>query len=385
MLQFNIYKFPGEPWGFRGYVKKIRNFYSQSDDASLVRLVNRNRDKYKATLRYHLINSRLFMWGIVGTDIGLEARSYAIANYPNLDNYSRHEFLGCLERLNIESSDCFNQFKRLTKGGFELNFLHGNFQAESDKPVSLFKPRKSGFFSVIENIIVALFIAEQDGVVLMLPPEKDWWPYEVSFHQIFGNSLGLKYDKNISLESSIDFDAAREKVAYLGLDDANVFYVHKRKIYNVIYNLVLKYLSGLEIIEQGIPIYFVRAGDKLELETVLPPMNLVEKSLLSVLDKFGSIGIISDDYVHAEKLRLRLNHIGVYNLTSKNCYGHELSTSTSENDVITILKNFVLLRQSPVALSCPSSNLVNAAHWARKSDEQNIFSALNPVEKYLLF
>jgi hypothetical protein len=383
MLQFNTYKLDGEPWGFRHYVKKIRKLYLDYDYSSLKNLVNRSHAKYKSVCRYHLINSRLYLWGLIDSDIGLEAKNFAIEGFNNLDNFSRQEFLGCLQGLEIKGNELYRQFNQMIEGRGDCEINDSSLKLV--RPIKLFTPRRSGFFSVIENIIVASFVAEQDGVALMLSPERDWWPYEVSFHQIFGNSLGLRHDKNIYQDLSVGFDEARGKVAHLNIDNGYIFYAYKRKVYSVTHSLVLRYLSGLEITEQGIPVYFVRAGDKLELETVLPPERLVQKNLSSVLNKFGSIGILSDDYNYAESLRLRLSHLGACNLTSKNCNGHELSASTSTNDVITILKNFILLRQSPVKLSCPSSNLVNAAHWSRPHDDQNMLSDLNPVEKYLLF
>jgi hypothetical protein len=382
MLQFNTYKIAGEPWAFPRYVKKLRKLYSESDYSSLAKHLRVSRNKYKSTLRYHLINSRIYLWGLIESDFGEEAKNYAIANYSNLDNYSRQEFLGCLKGLGIDNNIHFSQFRKMIEESKSKIVIP---QKTSDRSIALFEPRRSGFFSVIENIIVALYIAEQDNVSLMLSPEDRWWPYDVPFHLIFENFLGLKYNKDFSPQSTIAFDSARTKIAYLNLNDATTFYAHKRNKYSLIHSIVSKYSSDKEDFSQGAPIYFVRAGDKLDLETVLPPVRIVDDYLREVAVKFGALGIISDDYEYAEQLKQRLINSDVYNLTSKNCNGHKLSTSTSSVDVDTILKNFLLLICSPVALSCPSSNLVNAAHWARKSDEKNIFSALNPVEKYLLF
>jgi Na+-translocating ferredoxin:NAD+ oxidoreductase RnfC subunit len=107
--------------------------------------------------------------------------------------------------------------------------------------------------------------------------------------------------------------------------------------------------------------------------------------LREVNARFGSIGILSDDYRYAEKLKNDIACEKIVNLTPENLEGYRLSQSKSVNDVERILENFILLASSPACISCPSSNLVNASNWARSFGANQKFDSINPIEKYIIF
>jgi hypothetical protein len=128
-------------------------------------------------------------------------------------------------------------------------------------------------------------------------------------------------------------------------------------------------------------VIFLRGGDKLEAETILPPMELLMSDVHNLSRRVSRRLVLSDDYVLAE--RIVDNDDGVTNITSfgQRGYRHRYGEKVS---CMPILKTYLALVDCKESLSCPSANLVNAAHWSRDDDLAFDYNTINPVYRYAL-
>ena len=128
----------------------------------------------------------------------------------------------------------------------------------------------------------------------------------------------------------------------------------------------------------GAGLIFVRGGDKLEAETILPPEDLFKKDVDALARRVSRRAILSDDYVLAEQLMTNM----VVNITpfQHRGYRHRYGEKVS---CLPILKNYLALIDCEESLACPSANLVNAANWTRDNTTFN-FNTINPVYRYVL-
>jgi hypothetical protein len=245
----------------------------------------------------------------------------------------------------------------------------------------LLRPVRSGFFSVIENIIAAQFVAYENGYDLILSPESDWWPYEIAFSDL---TESLFQPKNVaSPVGIINFDAMRAYAMDLNIEKLGRFGAFKQSRYFALRELLARKFNSTQS-PSFEHYYYLRGGDKVANETVALPTEVVSTALLKCVETQSPIGVLSDDHHAAERLCEMMGPDRARNLTSSEFSGHFLDNAVSEADVRAIVENFLLLSASRTLLSCPTSNLVNAAHWANSATRHQI-SAQSVVPRYFLF
>ena len=154
--------------------------------------------------RSAMVYARLMFWGYIPYELALAD----LAAVLNLESFNR---LGAFER--IELASCLGP--RLTADLLRLSLdeaaqyrdfasLHIQVQSEYEADeVWVYSPPPTGFFSVIENIILAQFLCKLYKKAFRLNNSiETWWRYPVHFHELFqglfkphvaGADLPVKY------------------------------------------------------------------------------------------------------------------------------------------------------------------------------------------------
>jgi len=246
-------------------------------------------------------------------------------------------------------------------------------------------PSYSGFFSTIESILLLWFFATViNGKTLVLAPEKYWWGYEVRFEDIFGSLVAIAREEDASKVSWIPRDSVFQWFKNSEWEKKKIFHKFKCTKYPIIVSILNNYFihySGIEVMPVDV-IMFIRGGDKVDQETVPFPEKLVLKELQQ-LQHNGRVGLLSDDWALANQYAMKLPF--VENLTHSDSSGHFFGSCRTKNDVMKIIQNVLALCLAPVAVGCPSSNLINAVNYYRKGVGREIYkSELFPVATYLL-
>jgi hypothetical protein len=126
-------------------------------------------------------------------------------------------------------------------------------------------------------------------------------------------------------------------------------------------------------------VMFVRGGDKLQTETILPPMKFLLRDLKWMARRCDARYVISDDKHVGEAVSALDSYAVDKSNKVEGGYHHYFGRKIS---CMNILSNFMSMVEAKENLSCPSANLVNAAQWSR-IDKEN-YSFANPVYRYLL-
>lgn len=306
-----------------------------------------------------------------------------IAN-KKMDCFSQQELLGLLGYKWFVERDLTDAIRL----GFDLdrNFTLNEHQNEDiDNSYFYALPPFSGFFSTIESILLLWFFATVvNGKTLVLAPEKYWWCYDISFEDIFGSFIAIAKEEDAIKASWITRDSVFEW--FQNSESTTKKSFHKFKcikypaIISILNNYFIQYgVKRLPIVDV---VVFLRGGDKVEQETVSYPENLVFKELQKIQDH-GRIGLLSDDWALANQYSMKLPYLE--NLTQSDSAGHFLGNCRTKNDVMKIIQNVLALCYAPVAIGCPSSNLINAVNYFRRGVGRDIYkSELFPVSTYLL-
>lgn len=126
-------------------------------------------------------------------------------------------------------------------------------------------------------------------------------------------------------------------------------------------------------------VMFVRGGDKLMAETILPPKDNLQAELEWMARRCSSRVILSDDKDLAEQIC----QIDPYVINGADQiaggYHHKPGQKVS---CLPIINNYLKMVEAKENMSCPSANIVNAAQWSRCETEN--YSISNPVFRYLL-
>lgn len=234
-----------------------------------------------------------------------------------------------------------------------------------------YQPRSSGFFSVIENVIAAQTVAEMDGYEFYVDLSGNWWNYHEPFDEVFPQAF--QYGSGTP---QINFDAFRK--FWLQPDDLTALYLADAKCRA--YDYVMKDLYQIGTVDgmEEAGVMFVRGGDKLQTETILPPRQMWFKELRWMSRRCSSRVILSDDHELAQDV-CNLDGYAINGGDNAGGYHHIPGRKIS---CLPIINNFLKMVEAKENMSCPSANIVNAAQWSRSETENHSLS--NPVFRYLL-
>jgi len=383
MLQFNTY-YHNEPSELKMFIKNIRELMFVDSTASR-ELVLRSRHLV-VHKRFFLILVRLLYFGIIEKSLAIEIMEKEKNTFKTMNNFELSEIIFCFPELKTTLSPIYghDRIKALVESTRQtVPTLPRDDESKSVIKFLIYKPRKSGFFSIIENIIAASYVCLYHGFRICVLNEEHWWPYEISFFDIFGDRWIQSSDipRNL-VAGELRFDAMRDLIGNLGGDQIRKFSSFKIIEYQSIRGQLAEFYNLVEKSEMA-NYYYHRAGDKVLLETPRLPLSNIRAELIKIANLHGPIGVISDSY--SEAMQICNYSSKLNNLTDASFDGHFLDKSTKSSDVLAIIRNFLLLSESQLTLSCPSSNLVNAAQWAKCGELIAPNFPLHPITRYLLF
>jgi hypothetical protein len=368
MIQFNRYKLPDESPDFHVKFIALTNAIIHEINGDLGKsmdLLKSMASTYPLNDRLPAIAARLFFWGkCAWADI----QPMLSRTLPTTFFY-KQEIVGCcgFERAAREwgiDEDKWQLYQGLDTQMHKV--------ASSSGQAVYYQPRSAGFFSVIENIIAAQTVAEMDGHEFFVDLSGNWWNYDEPFDEVFPEAF--QYARGVPV---MNFDAFRN--VWLQPDDMTALWLADAKCRA--YDYVMKDLyqvgtvKGME--EAGV--MFVRGGDKLQAETILPPRQMWFKELRWMARRCSSRVILSDDAYLAEDVCNLDGYAINHSDNLEGGYHHQPGRKVS---CLPIINNYLKMVEAKENFSCPSANIVNAAQWSRCETEN--YSISNPVYRYLL-
>lgn len=242
----------------------------------------------------------------------------------------------------------------------------------------LYQPRNSGFFSVIENLIVAAYVARLSGKELIVDNTYDWWNYEEKFEDIFRGVFTL-VDRVPDNTAAVHFDSMRDFIFNAGEVYLHQFYTFKYDMYCNIERAIRRYYKKDKYSVDDAGLVFVRGGDKAQVEAPIQLWSRYTTDINNLARRVPRVVVLSDDYKLAGDVCVNTN---AENITPDyhNGYHHRFGVRVS---CLPILKAYIALIDCKESVSCPSANLVNAAHWSRAYSNHN-YNTFNPVYRYAL-
>ena len=320
--------------------------------------------------RQAAIAARQFFWGqLAWADLQLPEKLP-----PNI--FYAQEIVACLgmERAcsfyNLSDEQYF----------FYLGFVDNDDPLPPYVPagVMVYQPRNSGFFSVIENLIVAAFVARLSNKQLVVDNTYQWWDYEQPFDDIFRNSFTL-VDRLPNDAQAVHFDAMRDFIFGASEDYLLQFYKFKLMMYGKIERDIRRYYKGELFNVERAGLVFIRGGDKAHAEAPVQPYAHYLHDIDALARRCSSTVVLSDTYTVAAYARAGTAAINITPIDHMG-YHHKYGEKVS---CLPILKNYLALVDCLESVSCPSANLVNAAHWTRRNHTFN-YNTYNPVYRYAL-
>lgn len=372
MIQFHRYRLPHEPTDFWmdscALVGAMTAGMTTKPHLAVDRLLEMGR-KYGPRDRLAAIAARMAFWQVVDwADIQPMLPEHLPANYT-----FAQELVACagFERANriwnVEEDDYYQYlgFARecITPGG---RAYYGHVS---------YRPRNSGLFSIIENIIAAAIDAELKGYQLRVDLTGNWWSYDEPFDEIFADA----FEFTTGGLPMVMFDDMRDRMCQPLPELAGEIACLKEGWYREVSFAINEYCDAGYIAEPDVGMTFLRGGDKLQTETILPPADLIWRDL-KYMSRF-----VRRRYVRSDDPMLgRMICTGDPDLIDRSDqldggYHHLPNRKLS---CIPILQHYIAMTEAKLNWSCPSANLVNAAQWSRNDDEN--YSLINPVYRYLL-
>jgi hypothetical protein len=316
--------------------------------------------------RQAAIDARMYLWGRIPEKEILERLPKELPK----NWFYRQEIVCCLGRhLAFKKYDIDEKEWDLCRG--LVHYRDSIYADNPDNRELYYQPRNSGLFSVIENIIVADFYATQLNHNLVIVGDGNWWNYDEEFSAIF------PYKVKYGVKPNIDFEAMRNNIFNADLTTINQFYTFKKHSYQNILRHVFKVVDCGDV--TGSCLFFFRGGDKLLTETILPPDDILLYDIRAASRRHKLTYLLSDDGELAKKISDMDDSIISLVMDKKQGYHHVPGQKIS---CLPILQNYVMLATCEESISCPSANLVNAAHWSR--DTEFIYPTFNPVYRYAL-
>jgi hypothetical protein len=262
---------------------------------------------------------------------------------------------------------------------------------EIDNPsIATYFPKHSGFFSILENLCAAKYVAKRINRNLVIgnryegnSTRSNWWPYAIPFDNIFPDLIKQDRQSIHKREDVLDFDKVRSYIISAPPKVLQDYSNFKAGFYRRIKTLLESYIGHQEATtDEPKTYYYLRMGDKIHLETISLSLELTAEELTNASTDCSNVHVLSDSYDSARELTLKNRKF--INATSSKFKGHYLAQSNTEEDVLAIIGNFLALANSKLNISCPSSNLVNAASWANYS-AKHYKSRISAVPRYILF
>lgn len=324
--------------------------------------------------RMAAIAARQFFWGQLAW-ADLQTRLPKTLP-PNI--FYAQEIVAC---LGMERACAFYNLSD-TQYFFYLGFTDNDEPLPSYVPqgVMVYQPRDSGFFSIIENMIVASYVARLSNKTLVIDNTYGWWGYEEAFGDIFSNTFGFNLlDRIPNNAQAVHFESMRDFIFKGGEVYLHQFYQFKSAKYKKIEKDIRQFYKGdlFNVARSGL--MFVRGGDKAHAEAPVQPYAHYLHDLDALARRVSRTVVLSDTFELARDVIMGttatnitpMQHMGYHHK-----YGEKVSC-------LPILKNYLALVDCLESVSCPSANLVNAAHWTRSNDNFN-YNTYNPVYRYAL-
>ena len=316
--------------------------------------------------RQAAIDARMYLWGRMSEKEVLEKLPKELPN----NWFYKQEIVSCLGRhLAFRKYDIEEKEWDLCRG--LVHYTDSIHQDGIEWSEVYYQPRNSGLFSVIENIIAADFYAKTLRKNLILVGDGGWWNYDEEFSAIF------PYKMKYGVQPDLNFEEGRDHIFKADSNTINKFYTFKRDSYKKILKSVVKIVECPDFSDKCI--FFFRGGDKLLTETVLPPDEVILYDIKGAARRHKMIYLSSDDGELAKKISVMDDSIVSMVHDKKQGYHHVPGQKIS---CLPILKNYVMLATCEESISCPSANMVNAAHWSRNTEF--IYPTFNPVYRYAL-
>ena len=370
MIQFNRYKLPDETYDFHqaflGLVNAI-DAEVNGDCNRAIGILLSMAERFPLNDRLPAVAARLYFWG----KISWAAISKMMPAELPRNFFYKQEITGCLGFEQSARKWGIREDQWRLYQGFAEEENHTNVMLDT---VS-YRPRSSGFFSVVENIIAAQVYADLHNKKLLIDLTGNWWGYEEKFEDIFCDTFEFTQHGELP---QISFEDMRH--FWINADDklaARLSFM-KQYYYTGIYQDIAHYISP-EMNVDSAGVMFVRGGDKLQTETILPPVGVLMRELQWMRRRCDERYILSDDKRIGE-LVASLDAFTIDRTTQvEGGYHHIPGRKVS---CMNILSNYLMMVEAKENMSCPSANLVNAANWSRL-DRDN-YSISNPVYRYLL-
>jgi hypothetical protein len=368
MIQFSIYQHPSESQEFWNEYIAFRNVLHSTKGMIQKSDVDKAKElfiKYK-TSRMLLILSKFYFWGYIDEQSFLNVTNTHLKEiYSTLNYLDTEELLSCLgynlSKTYLNINDKEYSFKTT------LNTKIKNPELSNDEYI-VYTPRVSGWFSIIENIISAEFAGYRSGKKVIINDLANWWPYDLSFKEVYSNNFLLLSDFNLNNLPMITFDNVRTYLydyTFKTLDEYKRFSAYKRNKYLSILKSTKQFLAKniVDLPTSSYGVIFVRGGDKFVQESIQVPYDIIKQDLKLINNKCP-IYIVGDDFNIAETLINSLNDPRLVNCIQSTKQGYFLFTRVSRELCIDILKNYVICSNSILNIGCPSSNLLNASNWS---------------------
>jgi len=334
-----------------------------------------------------LIYVRLFFWKLITLYdlIPLIKDRVNYENYNNLGIFEKNELQCCLghELLCAFLGEKIQAFNEITNPNRYPDIVGDSSDASE---VWTYIPPPTGFFSIIENILYAKFYCRLRNKIFKLDINHNWWQYPIQFLNLFDDDLRKEFNLDLPSDMYLTWDVLRfgmNKISHEEYQELAEFKFNEyKKIKNTLNNFFSKIKKPNELAIDGCVVY-IRGGDKIVLETIQSPPELLRHDLMAVQALKVPIFFLSDDFKISEGALQLYGDKSSRNITKSIFHGYHYGHNNSEEDFYAIIENYLILASCRYSISCPSSNLVNSAHWSNQKlkTDFNLWSI--PTYRYL--
>ena len=337
-----------------------------------------------------LICARLFFWGqLERSFVRIElAERINKQSFDAADVFEKQELLDCLGEDMLAGFIGTNfDFAKLNTRWNPADYSKELVESSSAYDETwIYIPPPTGFFSVIENIVLARFFCLLNKKRFKLDTRHNWWHYPILFTELLPYLDATSVAPDDSSAKYIMWDYLRQYFRYIGPQNFEFLRIFKAQEYKKVKRCLHSYISRCQVSERPNPedcVVFVRGGDKIKLETIDAPFLFLREDVDFLRDSNTTIHVLSDDHKLADSFIQRLGLQSNANLTARDRSGYHLRNGHSVEDVNTIINNFLILANAKYSISCPSSNLVNSAHWSNRVLDDTFRPRSLPSLRYL--
>lgn len=231
----------------------------------------------------------------------------------------------------------------------------------------IYRPGKSGFFSVVENIINVQIYASITGKKVLIDLDGDWWVYKVKFEDIFDCFAYKKSFFQKIFFKKIKQDEARDWFFNLSPDFWHDYEEKKSEIYKSIYISLKKFLpiTSSSLLENhnlkpDISIY-IRRGDKIGLEDICLPDKDIINNIYNISGEFTNVYLLSDDTSWLKSNFSNLPQVSF----DDDCSSGYFFGNESDTDHLDIIRKYLRMINSSQFSADTGSNLINAIVYTR--------------------